>query len=87
LQRISDDGSIFLQDCNKLPSLTLCQLITDDNRCASVVVEESILQTRRQWLQLRKRRLRFLFFTKLTLAVRIYFLGEVNGIFFNIGLS
>jgi hypothetical protein len=42
-------------------------------------MEESILQTRRQWLQLRRRRLRILLFLKLTLAVRIYFLGEVNG--------
>ena len=50
LQSVPDDGSVLLQDCNEPPSLTLCQFITDDNWRGSVVVEEGILQTRRQWL-------------------------------------
>jgi hypothetical protein len=77
LKRISNDGSIFLQNYNEPLSLTLCQLITDDNWRGSVVVEECILQTRRQRLQLREKRLRFLLFVELTLAVQICLLGEV----------
>ena len=50
LERVPDDGPILLQDCNKSPSLTLYQLITDDDWRGSVVVEEGILQTRRQRL-------------------------------------
>jgi hypothetical protein len=57
LERVPDDGPILLQDCNELPSLTLYQFITDDDWRGSVVVEEGILQTNRQWLQLWKRRL------------------------------
>jgi len=60
LERVPDDGSILLQDCNKPPSFTLCHLITDDDWRGSVVVEKGILQTRRQRLEIWKRRLRFL---------------------------
>ena len=77
LERISNDRPIFLEDYNEPPSFTLCQLITDDNWRGSVVVKECILQTRRQRLQLREMRLRYLLFIELTFAVRIYFLGEV----------
>jgi hypothetical protein len=43
-------------------------------------VEEGVFQTRRQRLQLGKRRFRFLPLVELTLAVRICFLGEVSDI-------
>jgi hypothetical protein len=84
---ICKDGLIFLQDYNKPPIFTLCHLITDDNWCGYVVVEESVLQARRQRLQLRERRLQFLLFVELMLDVRICFLGEVSNIFFKNGLS
>ena len=71
MERVPDDGPILLQDYNKPPSLTLYQLVTDDDRRGSVVVEEGILQTRRQQLQLWKGRLRCLLLTELTLAGRI----------------
>ena len=87
MNKIFNDGSVFLQDCNGPPSFTLCHLITDDNWCGSVVVEESILQTRRQRLQLRKERLWFLLLIELTLLVWISFLGKVGHIFFKNRLS
>ena len=77
MERVLDDGSIILQNCNEPLSLTLCQFVTDDDWRGSIVVEECVLQTRRQRLHLRARRLRFLLFVELTLAVQIYFLGEV----------
>ena len=81
LQRVPDDGSILLQNCNELPSLTLCQL-TLMRLAYSIVVEEGILQPRRQRFYLKKKMLRFLFFVELEVAAQIYFLGEVNGTFF-----
>ena len=71
LQRVLYDGLVLLQGCNEPLSLTLCQLITDDDWRGSVVVEECVLQTRRQLLQLWKGRLRCLLLTELTLAGRI----------------
>ena len=58
LQRVPDDGSVLLQDCNEPPSLTLCQLIADDDWRGSIVVKKGILQSRKQQLQLGERRLR-----------------------------
>ena len=87
LQRVLDDRSVLLQDCNEPPSLTLCQLIADDDWHGSVVVKKGVLQSRRQRLQLEKRRLRFLLSIKLTLAIRICLLGEMSGIFIKGRLS
>ena len=52
-----------------------------------LLLEEGILQPRRQRFQLKKKMLRFLFFVELEVAARIYFLGEVNGIFVQDRLS
>ena len=52
LQRVPDDGSVLLQDCNEPPSLTLCQLVADNYWRGSVVVKKVVLQSRRQRLQL-----------------------------------
>ena len=47
-----------------------------------LLLEKGELQPRRQRFQLRKKMLQFFFFVELEVAARIYFLGEVNGIFF-----
>ena len=47
-----------------------------------LLLEKCDLQPRRQRFQLRKKMLQFFFFVELEVAARIYFLGEVNGIFF-----
>ena len=47
-----------------------------------LLLEEGVLQPRRQWFQLKKKMLRFFFFVELEVAARIWFLGELNGIFF-----
>ena len=46
------------------------------------LLEEGILQPRRQRFQLKKKMLRFFFFVELEVASRFCFLGELNGIFF-----
>ena len=38
LERIPDDGPVLLQDCNELSSLTLCQLVADEDWHATVDV-------------------------------------------------
>ena len=47
LQRVSYDGLVLLQDSNERLSLTLCQLVTDDDWRGSIVVKKGILQSRR----------------------------------------
>jgi len=47
-----------------------------------LLLEEGELQPRRQRFQLKKKMLWVFFFIELEVASRIYFLGEVNGIFF-----
>ena len=47
-----------------------------------LLLEEGVLQHRRQRFQLKKKMLRFFFFVELEVAARICFLGELNGIFF-----
>ena len=47
-----------------------------------LMLEEGVLQPRRQRFQLKKKMLRFFFFVELEVAARICFLGEVYGIFF-----
>ena len=47
-----------------------------------LLLEEGVLQPKRQQFQLKKKMLRFFFFVELEVAAWIYFLGEVNGIFF-----
>ena len=51
------------------------------------LLEEGILQPRRQRFQLKKKMLRFFFFVELEVAAPIWFLGELNGIFFRDRLS
>ena len=51
------------------------------------LLEEGILQPKRQQFQLKKKMLRFFFFVELVVAARICFLGEVYGIFFRDRLS
>jgi len=46
-----------------------------------LLLEEGELQPRRQRFQLKKKMLWVFFFIELEVASRIYFLGEVNGIF------
>ena len=58
LQRVPNDGSVLLSDSNEPLSLTLYQLIADDDWRGSVVVKKGVLQSRRQRLQLWERRLR-----------------------------
>ena len=87
LSWFSDQVDAWKWSLVSVNSLTFYQLITDDDWRGSVVVEESILQTRRQRLQLRKERLWFLLLIELTLAVRICFLGKVGHIFFKNRLS
>ena len=87
LQRVPDDGSVLLQDCNEPPSLTLCQLIADDDWRGSVVVKKGVLHSRRQRLQLEERRLRILLSVKLTLAVQFCLLGDMSCIFIKGRLS
>ena len=87
LQRVPYDGSVLLQDCNEPPSLTLYQLIADDDWHGSIVVKKGVLQSRRQRLQLWERRLRWLLSVKFTLAVQFWHLGEMNGNVIEGGLS
>jgi hypothetical protein len=47
-----------------------------------LLLEKGVLQPRRQQSQLKKKMLRFFFFVELEVATQIYFLGELNGIFF-----
>ena len=47
-----------------------------------LLLEEGVLHPRRQRFQLKKKMLRFFFFVELEVAARIWFLGELNGIFF-----
>ena len=47
-----------------------------------LMLQEGVLQPRRQRFQLKKKMLRFFFFVELEVATRICFLGEVYGIFF-----
>ena len=47
LQRVPDDGSVLVQNYNEPPSLTLRQLIADDDWRGSVVVKKGVLQSRR----------------------------------------
>ena len=47
LQRVPNDGSVLLQYCKEPPSLTLYQLVADDDWRGSVVVKKGILQSRR----------------------------------------
>ena len=47
-----------------------------------LLLEEGVLQPRRQRFQLKKKMLRFFFFVELEVAARIWFLGELNGIYF-----
>ena len=47
-----------------------------------MLLEEGVLQPRRQRFQLEKKMLQFFFFIELEVAARIYFLGEVKDIFF-----
>ena len=47
-----------------------------------LMLEEGVLQPRRQRFQLKKKVLRFFFFVELEVAARICFLGELKGIFF-----
>ena len=47
-----------------------------------LLLEEGVLQPRRQRFQLKKKMLQFFFFVELEVAAWICFLGEVNGIFF-----
>ena len=47
-----------------------------------LLLEEGVLQPRRQRFQLKKKMLRFFFFIDLEVAARICFLGELKGIFF-----
>ena len=47
-----------------------------------LMLEEGVLQPRRQWFQLKRKMLRFFFFVELEVASRICFLGELKGIFF-----
>ena len=47
-----------------------------------LMLEEGILQPRRQRFQLKKKMLQFFFFVELEVAARICFLGELKGIFF-----
>ena len=46
LQRVPNDGSVLLQDCNEPPSFTFYQLVADDNWRGSVVVKKGVLQSR-----------------------------------------
>ena len=87
LQRVPYDRLVLLQNCNEPPSLTLYQLIADDNWRGSVVVKKVILQSRRQRLQLWETRLLWLLFVQLTLAVRFQLLGEMSGNIIEGGLS
>jgi hypothetical protein len=48
LQRVPNDGLVLLQNCNEPPSLTLCQLVADDDWRGSIVVKKGVLQSRRQ---------------------------------------
>ena len=43
-----------------------------------LMLEEGILQPRRQWFQLKKKMLRFFFFVELDVAARICFLGQLK---------
>ena len=47
-----------------------------------LLLEEGVLHPRRQQFQLKKKMLRFFFFIELEVAAWIWFLGELNGIFF-----
>ena len=47
-----------------------------------LLLEEGVLHPRRQQFQLKKKMLQFFFFIELEVAARIWFLGELNGIFF-----
>ena len=47
-----------------------------------LLLEEGVLQPRRQRFQLKKKMLQFFFFVELEVAARICFLGELKGIFF-----
>ena len=47
-----------------------------------LLLEEGVLHPRRQWFQLKKKMLQFFFFVELEVATRIWFLGELNVIFF-----
>jgi len=47
-----------------------------------LMLEEGVLQPRRQRFQLKKKMLRFFFFVELEVAAQICFLGELKGIFF-----
>ena len=47
-----------------------------------LMLEEGVLQPRRQRFQLKKKMLRFFFLVELEVAARICFLGELKGIFF-----
>ena len=47
-----------------------------------LLLEEGVLQPRRQRFQLKKKMLRFFFFVELEVAARICFLSELKGIFF-----
>ena len=46
-----------------------------------LLLEEGVLHPRRQQFQLKKKMLRFFFFVEFEVATRIWFLGELNGIF------
>jgi len=46
-----------------------------------LLLEEGVLHPRRQRFQLKKKILLFFFFIELEVAARIYFLGELKGIF------
>ena len=47
-----------------------------------LLLEEGVFQPRRQRFQLKKKMLCFFFYVELEVAARIYFLGELKGIFF-----
>ena len=47
-----------------------------------LLLEKGDLQPKRQQFQLKKKMLQFFFFVELEVAARIYFLGELKGIFF-----
>ena len=51
-----------------------------------LLLEEAVFYPRRQRFQLKRKMLRCFFFVELEVAARIFFLGEVNGIFFRDGL-
>ena len=46
-QSVPYDGLVLLQDYNEPPSLTLCQLVADENWRGSIFVKKGVLQSRR----------------------------------------